>query len=84
MRRLWEGEPEVSRGDEGPATAMAQIANGVAIMREALAPVQEATIGYRTMLVEAGMDAANATTCAVQFHEMLVRWVASEITRSRR
>jgi hypothetical protein len=43
-----------------PGEMAHQVAQGIASMREALAPLDEATLGYKAQLIEAGWSAASA------------------------
>ena len=49
-----------------------QIAQGVAQLRECMAPIDEAVTGYRQQLQEAGWSPTAAEQMAVEFHRMLM------------
>lgn len=63
------------------AAATHQLAEGIATMREMLAPIDEATAGYRKQLEAAGWSPTAAETMALQFHALLM---AQLITGSRK
>jgi hypothetical protein len=49
-----------------------QMAEAVAQIREALAPIDEATMGYRKQLEEQGWSPTAAETMALGFHSLLL------------
>lgn len=49
-----------------------QFAEGIARMRGAMAPLDEATLGYRTQLIGSGWSQEAAEDMAVQFFTMLM------------
>lgn len=46
--------------------------NGMAIVLEMMAPLREATIGYRAQMIDHGMDDESASRCAADFHRMTI------------
>lgn len=61
-----------------PGELAHQLAEGIAKIREALAPIDEATLGYKRQLEEQGWSPTAAEKMALAFHAMLLSYVNPE------
>lgn len=60
------------------------IAEGIAQLFESVAPVREATLGYRQTLIEAGVDQLVADSMAADFHAMCMDTIRMATTKGMR
>jgi hypothetical protein len=69
-------------GDDAPQhDAQHVLANSMAYVALLMAPIREATIGYRKSLIDMGMGAEAADRCAVDYHAWLMQMVPTRGTK---
>jgi hypothetical protein len=52
--------------------AVNEVAKAFAAISDLTAPIREATLGYRQMLIDSGMTCECADACSVQFHQFAI------------